>query len=131
MEDFFQAAAMVLLGVILSLTVGQQNKSFSAILSIGICVLVLLIGMSYLKPVVVFLKELQTLGNLQGEMVRILLKTAMICIITEIAALLCSDGGNASSAQALRLLSSGVILYLSIPVFQALLELVQRILEGA
>ena len=59
------------------------------------------------------------------------MKTTLIGIVTEIAALLCSDSGNAALAQALRLLSSCVMLYLSIPVFQALLDLIQRILEGA
>ena len=130
MDGFLQAAALVLIGVILSQAVGQQSKSFAVILSMGICIMLLLVGISYLKPVVDFLEELQALGNLQGEMVTILLKTTLICVITEIAALLCTDGGNASYAHALRLLSSGVILYLSIPAFRALLALVHGILEG-
>ena len=131
MEGFLQAAAAVLLGLILCRAVGQKDASFSAILSMGICVMVLLVGMNYLKPVMAFLEELHRLGTLQGEMVKILMKTTLIGIVTEIAALLCSDSGNASLAQALRLLSSCVMLYLSIPVFQALLDLIQRILEGA
>ena len=68
--------------------------------------------------------------NLAGDMTRILLKSTLIGMITEIVALLCSDGGNSSLAQSLRLVSTAVILCLSLPLFRGLLELVQRILEG-
>lgn len=130
MEGFFQAAGAVLVTVVLSLTVSSQNKSFSALLSMGVCAMVLLLCGSYLENVTAFLSELEAIGNLSGEMVKILMKTALIGMITEIAALLCTDSGNASLAQSLRILSSGVILWLSIPVFRGLLELVQKILEG-
>lgn len=130
MEGFFQAAGAVMVTVVLSLTVATQNKSFSALLSMGVCAMVLLLCGGYLESVTAFLDELETLGNLSGDMVKILLKTALIGIITEITALLCADGGNASLAQSMRILSSGVILWLSMPVFRAFLELVQKILEG-
>lgn len=130
MEGYFQAAGAVLVTVVLSVTVSQQHKSFSAVLSMAVCAMVLLLCGGYLESVTAFLDELETLGKLSGEMVKILLKTALIGIITEIAALLCADSGNASLAQSLRILSSGVILWLSIPVFRGLLELAQKILEG-
>ena len=81
-------------------------------------------------PMETYLKELEVLGNLSGEMIKILLKTALIGCLTEMTALLCADSGNASLGQALRLVGSAVILWLSLPVFRALLDLVQRILEG-
>lgn len=130
MEGFFQAAGVVLVAVVLSLTVSQQNKSFSTVLSMAVCVMILLLCGSYLETIVQFLGELENLGNLSGEMVKILLKTTLIGIITDISALLCADSGNGSLAQALRILGTGVILWLSIPVFRGLMELIQKILEG-
>lgn len=130
MDRFFQAVGAVLVTIVLCMTVSAQNKSFSAVLSMVVCVMALILGCSYLEPVLAFLEELETLGRLSGSMVKILLKTALIGIITEVAGLLCIDGGNQSLAQSLRILSSGVILWLSLPVFQGLLELVQNILEG-
>ena len=92
--------------------------------------MMMILGLSYLSPVVDFLQDLQNLGNLQNELVRILLKVTGIAVLTEITVLLCSDSGNSSLGQSLRLLSAGVILWLSLPVFQALMELVQSTLEG-
>lgn len=130
MDTFFRAAAGILVTVVLALTVGSQNKSFSSLLSMAVCVMVLLLCMSFLDPVVELMNDLETMGQLQGEYVKILLKVTLICIITEIASLLCADGGNTSLGQSLKFLSSCVILWLSIPVFRGLLELVRDILEG-
>lgn len=130
MAAFFQAAAAVLLAVILTMTLRQANSPLSILLSLAVCVLVLLAALDFLKPVMAFVESLRQLGNLPEEMVLVLLKVTGISVISEIAALVCTDSGNASMAQALKLLSTGVILYLSIPIFQALMELVQKLLEG-
>lgn len=130
MDGFLQAAGAVLVTVVLCLTVSAHSKSFSALLSMGVCAMVLLLGLRYLEPVADFLSELESLGSLNGEMVKILLKTTLIGILTEITALLCTDSGNGSLAQSLRIAGAAVILWLSLPVFRGLLELVQQILEG-
>ena len=64
MEDFFQAAAGVLIAVVLCITLGSQNKSFSVLLAMGVCAMVLLLGLRYLAPVADFIRELEALGNL-------------------------------------------------------------------
>lgn len=131
MEGYFQAAAAVLLAVILTMTLKQSNQPMSALLGIAVCVLVMLTAIHYLKPVIDFLDTLRQLGNLPEELVLVLLKVTGISVISEIAALVCVDSGNSSMAQALKVLSTGVILYLSIPIFQVLMDLVQKILEGS
>ena len=49
-------------------------------------------------------------------------------MIAEIAALLCSDAGNTSLGKTLNILSGAVILWLSLPIFNKLLELLENIL---
>ncbi len=130
MEGYFQTAAAVLLAVILFLALKQTNPSIAGLLSMAVCALVLLAALNFLKPVLSFLDSLREMGQLSGELVRILLKVTGISVITEIAALVCVDSGNASLAQSLKILSTCVILYLSIPIFQVLMDLIQKILEG-
>ena len=130
MEGFFQAAGAVLVLVILCLLISARDKSYASLLAMIGCVIVLAMGLSYLSPVMSFLQDLQTLGNLQPELMKILLKVTCIGILTEITALLCSDSGNNSLGQSLRILSAGVILWLALPIFQTLLDLIQSILEG-
>ena len=130
MEGYFQAAGAVVILVILCLLVSSRDKSFGSLLVMGGCAMVLMLGISYLSPVVSFLQDLQSLGNLQPELVKILMKVTGIGILTEITVLLCADSGNSSLGQSLRILSTGVILWLALPIFQAMLDLVQSILEG-
>ena len=101
MEGFFQAAGAVMIAVVLCLTVGSQNRSFSVVLAMLVCALVMLLGLQYLQPVMDFLEELQSIGNLSADMVIILLKTAVIGILSEVAALLCTDSGNRDTATVL------------------------------
>ena len=92
--------------------------------------MILVMAMDFWSPVADFLDTLESIGNLNGEMVSSLLKVVGIGILTEIAALICSDAGTASLGKALQFLGSTVILWLCIPMFQALLELIQDILGG-
>lgn len=128
MELFLQAAAAALLAVILCLTLGKQGKDTSILLTIAVCCMICLIALSYLKPVLQFLNQLEQISGIDSNMVTILLKAAGIGFLSEIAGLVCSDAGNSSLGKSLQILGSAVILWLSIPLFQGLLELIGQIL---
>ena len=128
MELFWKAIAVSLLTVILGAVMGKKDKDISVLLSIAGCVLVAGFTAVYLSPGVRFLGELESMGNLRSDLLGILLKAVGIGLISEIAAVVCSDSGNAGLGKMIQLIGSVVILWLSIPVFQALLDLVQTIL---
>ena len=130
MDVYIQTVAAVLVAVIVLLVLGKQEKGLASLLAICVCTMVLAVGVGFLRPVLDFVSELESLGSLQGDMVEILLKTAGISVLTETACMICADSGNASLGQALRIVSSCLILWLSIPVFSAVLELIRSILEG-
>ena len=102
----------------------------TVMLTIGVCCMVLVAAIAFLKPVLEFMHQLESLGKLNSQMVQILFKVVGIGIVSEIAGMICSDAGNSSMGKALQLLSNAVILWLSIPVFQTLLELIQQIIGG-
>lgn len=128
MDLFFQAAAGILIAAILGLILGKQGKEFTVVLTVAVCCMVVLLCITFLEPVLDLLCQLEALGNLNGEMVRILFKVVGIGLVSEIAGMVCTDAGNGSLGKALQMLGTAVILWLSIPVFQALLDLIQEIL---
>ena len=130
MGTFFQAAAAVLIASVLGVTLSRQNKELSSLLTIGVCCMVMFAAISFLKPVLDLLHQLESVGNLNSDLVRILLKVVGIGLVTEIAGMICTDAGNVSMGKALQMLSSAVILWISIPAFEALLDLIQQILGG-
>lgn len=128
MNIFFQAAAGVLVASIIGIALTKQGKEFSMVLTIAVCCMVVLLSVSFLEPILDLICQLEALGNLNGEMVNILFKVVGIGLVSEIAGMVCTDAGNGSLGKALQMLANAVILWLSIPVFQALLELIQQIL---
>ena len=92
------------------------------------CCLVATIAVGFLSPILEFVRKLQQSTALNSEMLEILLKVTGVAITAEIAGTVCSDCGNAALAKTLQMLATAVILYLSLPMMDALLELVERIL---
>ena len=128
MDIFFQATAAVLLTVILYLTLNGQNKELALLLTLAICCLVIIVAGRFIQPVVVFLEELQKAGQLDNSYLSVLLKVVGIAFLTEVASLVCTDAGNGTLGKTLQMLGTCVILWLSIPLLDALLALIQDIL---
>ena len=128
MELYLKCIAGALVGVVLLLTLGRRDLGLA--LSLTVCVLVALGAMAYLKPVVELLHTLEELGSLDSGLLTILFKTVGMGLITEMAAMVCTDSGSASMARAIQLLGTAAVLWLSLPLFEALLSLIGEILEG-
>lgn len=130
MELFIKTCGIVLLSVILILALGNRSRELSMVLGIAVCAMAALAALEYLSPVISFISQLEEIGGLDHSMVKILLKVTGIGLISEIAALICSDSGSGSIGKAVKLLGAAVILWLSLPLYSMLVELLERILGG-
>ena len=128
MEQFIQAVAIVLISVVLCLFLSGHGKEYALLLSLGACCLVIVIALHFLQPVMELIAQLHDIGKLDSEWVSVLLKTVGIGLVTEIAALLCTDAGNASMGKAVQILGSVTVLWISIPLMNSLLALISQIL---
>lgn len=128
MEVFLKAAASAILVVILGLSLSEKAKDISVLLSLAGCVMIALAAMGVLQPVLGFFTSLRALGDLDGNLVEILLKAVGIGLISQLAGLICADSGNAALGKALQILAGAIVLWLSIPLFENLLSLIQKIL---
>lgn len=130
MGEYIRWTAVVLMGLVLSLVVGKQSKDLSLLLTLAVCVLVCLGAMEFLEPVTALLSELRRLGDLDSEAVSILLKSAGIGLLAELAGSLCADAGEGALGRLLQILSNAAILWLSIPLFRQILSLIEEVLAG-
>lgn len=128
MDTFFKATGCVLAALVIYLILAKQNKDFSLLLSVSVCVLIAVIAVRYLEPVFDLVDKLCTVGNLDGQMVEILLKSVGIALISEIVEHICQDAGNGSMGKTVQILAGGVILWLCVPMFTSLMELLEEIL---
>ena len=130
METFFQAAVLVVVGVILCLSLGKERKETAVLLSLAICAMAALTAGAFLSPVLDFLRELSGLARLDSSVLTILLKVLGIGLVSQRAQLICADSGNDAMGKALQILTGVVTLWLALPLFRSLLELVRDVLSG-
>ncbi len=128
MENFWQSTAAVLLAVVIGIALSRQGKDSHLLLTLAVCCMVAGVAISYLTPVISFIYQLQAVSQIDQELLQILLKAVGIALVGEITALICADGGNSALGKSIQLLSAAVILWLSLPLLQKLLELLQDIL---
>ncbi len=128
MDIFLKATAGVLTALILWLCLNKQNKDFSVLLNLAVCTMIIAAGFTILQPVLDFIANLRSIGKLDTQLISVVLKVVGIGLIAEICMFVCKDAGNESMGKSIQLLSSAVILWMSIPVFERLLSLLDEIL---
>ena len=128
MNGFLGACGAVFLGIILVSNLSGTRKDMASLLVLALCTMLAMAAAQYIRPVLDFIEELEQIGNIDGEMVGILMKIVGIGIISEIALLVCADAGNASIGKSLQFLSAMVMLSLSVPLFRSLIWILQEIL---
>ena len=125
---FLRGVGLVLVGVILTMVVRHQRPDFAVLLSLGICCTVCLAGANYLSALTDLLGKIRSLGSLDRTAISAILKCAGIGFLGELAGLVCMDAGHSAMAKALQILASGAVIYLSIPLFEQLLDLMEEVL---
>ncbi len=128
MSVFLKTVAGILTALILWITLNKQSKDYSVLLALTVCAMAVTAVITFLQPVVAFLQKIQAVGDLDQELLSVILKAVGIGLIGEISVLICKDAGNESMGKALQLLATVVILWVSIPVFEKLLSLLDKIL---
>ena len=128
MSVFLKAAAGVIVAVVLCIVLSKSGKDFSLLLSLLVCCAVIGVGLSYLESVFAFFDKLQTVGNLDGDKMAIVLKATGIGLLAEITNLICVDAGYATLGNSLKVLATAVVLWLALPLLESLLDLLDIIL---
>lgn len=128
MTYFWKTLGLILIALILWLALDKREKDMASLLTLAACCAVGVAAAVYLEPVMDFLHHLDELGALNADTLKILFKAVGISFVCEITGMVCADAGNSSMAGMIRFLSNAAILYVSLPVLQTLMNLIQDIL---
>ena len=129
MSTFFQIIGCVMITVIFGVTLKKHNADIATVLILCVCCMVVSVMANFLEPILAFVREVLQLGRVNTDLLKPVIKATGVGLITEIASLICSDSGNAALGKSIQLLAAAVILYLSMPLLNALLEFMQRMLS--
>lgn len=130
MELFLRAAALAVICTILTVTVRKETKELGLLLSLAGCVLLVGLTWEFLEPILDFLRRLTRLSSLSGSMVGILLKITGVSLLGEMACAICEDAGESTLGKMTKVCTGTTVLYLTIPLFQGVLDLIEGLLGG-
>ncbi len=127
MGEVLRWAAVALAALVLVRVTGRE---FAVVVTLLVCAGILCGALEFLKPVVGFFQTLRKMTDLDGSALEILLKAAGIGLVAQIAQMLCADCGETALGKALEFGASAAILWLSIPLLEEILGVLQTVLDG-
>lgn len=128
MDYYLKVIACVLITAVLGLILSKQAKDYTVLMTICVCSMIILCSAKYLKAIIQFLQHLSGFGGVDKDILRILLKISGIGLISQIIGLICEDAGNHSLGKALQIITTVVILWLSLPLLEEMLILMESVL---
>lgn len=128
MDTVLRTIAGVMLALILGITLSKQGKDMTVVLTVAVCCMVVTVAISFLDPVVDFFSLLRAVGDLDSDIMGIILKCTGISLIAEIAGLICSDSGFGAMGKAIKILAVAAVLWLSLPLMTSLVEMLQSVM---
>lgn len=116
------------IGVLLILVVRKSNPEQGFMLSIAAVCVLSFVAAAALSGVIGYLRELAESAGFSGAMLETLLKVLGISIIIRITGELCRDAKEQGIAATLDIGGTILIVYVSLPLFTAVLDLLKSML---
>lgn len=117
-----------LVSLIIIILLKQYKPDFVIYISILAGAIILLLVMDKLGGIINLLTSIQNKANINNQFLVILLKITGIAFLTEYASSICKDAGETAIATKIDLGGKVIIIAISIPIIQALLELIIKIM---
>lgn len=131
MDIFLKSTGSVLIAVLLCIALAKHGKDYTVLLSIAICAVVFVAAGTLLRPILAFFSRLVQMGQLDSEVLSLLLKITGIAMITQIACVICADAGNKAMEKTLQILSAITVLWIALPLLDEMLQIMESLLEAA
>ena len=117
-----------LISLIIIIILKQYKPDFAIYISILAGAIIILVVMDKLSSIISLLASMQNKANMNNQFLVILLKITGIAFLTEYASSICKDAGESAIATKIDLGGKVLIIAISIPIIQALLELIIKIM---
>lgn len=93
-------------------------------ISLAACTVVLGAFIIMINPVIQQVESLFTQAGISSSYISLIFKAAAICFITQITCEICRDSGENAIASAAELWGRGAVTIMSVPVIEALVEMI-------
>ena len=128
MEYFVKLLALVLAGCIVGLFL--RGSPFRTLAVLAALVPAVLLMMQIVKPVVSLLNRLTEASQMEAAVFQPVIRASVIGMLTQTARGFCADAGEQALQKLLELGGVLTMLYVSLPLYEAVLSILQKLMEG-
>lgn len=126
--DIIKIIGIAFIAVIIIVILKQYRPEFAIYASIIAGVLILTIASGTLSGIIDMINSISSKTNINSDFLMILIKITGIAILTEFAVSICKDAGESAIASKVDVGGKILIISLSIPIINALIDTVVKIL---
>ena len=124
----FKIGALAVVITIIALLLKQSRPDIAMLLTIAGGIVIILMVLKEIAAIFGWFNTLAAKTNIDSNIIKILIKILGIGYIAEFAASACEDAGNKSMAEKVVLAAKIVILVLSLPILNSVVETIVGVL---
>lgn len=121
-------AALGMTAALCAVVVRQKTPELAALLILVACALLLWNTLPMLETIRDVLEELAALADLSPAILRPMIQTVGLAVVTKLASSLCRDAGEGSIASFLEVAGGASAVLVALPLLKMVLQLVQELL---
>ena len=126
--DIIKIIGIAFIAVIIIVILKQYRPEFAIYASIIAGVLILTMASGTLSAIIDMINSISSKTNINSDFLVILIKITGIAILTEFAVSICKDSGESAIASKVDIGGKIIIISMAIPVINALIDTVVKIL---
>jgi len=126
--DIVKIIGVGIIAIVISLILKQYKPEFTIYVALACGIIILLMLMDKFKIIFNLINSISTKANINKGFIAILFKITGIAILTEFATSIANDSGETSIASKIDMSGKVIIIFLSLPIIQALLDTTLKIL---
>ena len=126
--DLFRVAVFCLVAALLAIVLRQYRPEYAVFISLACSVLTVLYLLEGITQVMEELGGLLENTAIPQDLIRVVVKCLGVCILTELAGQTCRDAGEQAIGAKVELAGKVTLVLVSLPLFERLLQLAERLL---
>ena len=126
--DIIKIIGIAFIAVIIIVILKQYRPEFAIYASIIAGVLILALASNTLSGIIDMIKSISNKTSINSDFLVILIKITGIAILTEFAVSICKDAGESAIASKVDVGGKIIIISMSIPIINALIDTVVKVL---
>ena len=120
--DIIKIAILGIAGVLLALPLKKERSEYSIFISMTVCICIFVYLLSKVETILKFVEHLETMINVDGRYISLVLKMVGITYVAEFATNICKDAGYTAIGNQIEIFAKLSILVVSVPVLNVFLE---------